>query len=105
MVIVFYLLRRNKPIWFAVLPMIAMLVMPAWAILWQMFNPNGWWAQKNYLLFGFGLTVEALQVWMITEGLLIWKKARGNYPELPPLEAVSAAGGSPAYAHPAQEGD
>ena len=105
MVIVFYLLRRNKPIWFAVLPMIAMLVMPAWAILWQMFNPNGWWAQKNYLLFGFGLTVEALQVWMITEGLLIWKKARGNYPELPPLEAVGAAGGSPAYAHPAQEGD
>ena len=105
MVIVFYLLRRNKPIWFAVLPMIAMLVMPAWAMLWQMFNPNGWWAEKNYLLFGFGLAVEALQVWMITEGLLIWKKARGNYPELPPLNAVSAAGGSPAYAHSAHEGD
>jgi carbon starvation protein len=101
MVIVFYLLRRNKPIWFAVLPMIAMLVMPAWAMLWQMFNPNGWWANGNYLLFGFGLAVEALQVWMITEGLLIWKKARGNYPELPPLEAAGAL----AYAHSAQEGD
>ena len=105
MVIVFYLLRRNKPIWFAVLPMIAMLVMPAWAMLWQMFNPNGWWANGNYLLFGFGLAVEALQVWMITEGLLIWKKARGNYPELPPLDTVSAAGVSPAFAHSAQEGD
>ena len=101
MVIVFYLLRRNRPIWFAVLPMAAMLVMPAWAMLWQMFNPNGWWANGKYLLFGFGLAVEALQVWMITEGLLIWKKARGNYPELPPLEAA----GAPAYAHSAQEGD
>lgn len=101
MVIVFYLLRRNRPIWFAVLPMVAMLVMPAWAMLWQMFNPNGWWANGKYLLFGFGLAVEALQVWMITEGLLIWKKARGNYPELPPLDAA----GAPAYAHSAQEGD
>ena len=101
MVIVFYLLRRNRPIWFAVLPMAAMLVMPAWAMLWQMFNPNGWWANGKYLLFGFGLAVEALQVWMITEGLLIWKKARGNYPELPPLDAA----GAPAYAHSAQEGD
>ncbi|MDE0299399.1 MAG: carbon starvation protein A [Candidatus Poribacteria bacterium] len=105
MVIVFYLLRRNRPIWFAVLPMIAMLVMPAWAMLWQMFNPNGWWANGKYLLFGFGLAVEALQVWMITEGLLIWKKARGNYPELPPLEAVSTAGGNPAFAHSGHEGD
>ena len=101
MVIVFYLLRRNRPIWFAVIPMIAMLVMPAWAMLWQMFNPNGWLANGNYLLFGFGLAVEALQVWMIAEGLLICKKARGNYPELPPLDAA----GAPAYAHSAQEGD
>lgn len=101
MVIVFYLLRRNRPIWFAVLPMVAMLVMPAWAMLWQMFNPNGWWANGKYLLFGFGLAVEALQVWMITEGLLIWKKARGNYPELPPLDTAGAS----AYAHSAQEGD
>lgn len=101
MVIVFYLLRRNRPIWFAVLPMAAMLVMPAWAMLWQMFNPNGWWANGKYLLFGFGLAVEALQVWMITEGLLVWKKARGNYPELPPLDAA----GAPAYAHSVHEAD
>lgn len=105
MVIVFYLLRRNQPIWFAVLPMIVMLIMPAWAMLWQMFNPDGWWAQKNYLLFGFGVAVEALQVWMVVEGLLTWKNARGNYPELPPLGAVAAAGGTPAYAQSTNEGD
>jgi len=32
MVTVFYLWRRNKPIWFAAAPMVVMLIMPAWAM-------------------------------------------------------------------------
>ena len=91
MVIVFYLVRRNKPIWFAFLPMIVMLLMPAWAMLHQMFVPEtGWLAKGNYLLFGFGVVVEALQVWMVAEGIIAWRNARGNYPELPPLETIAA---------------
>ncbi len=91
MVIVFYLVRRNKPIWFAFLPMVVMLLMPAWAMLHQMFNTdNGWLFSGNYLLFAFGLVVEGLQVWMIAEGIIAWRNARGNYPELPPLETVTA---------------
>lgn len=91
MVIVFYLVRRNKPIWFAFLPMIVMLLMPAWAMLHQMFVPEtGWLAKGNYLLFGFGVVVEALQVWMVAEGVIAWRNARGNYPELPPLETIAA---------------
>ena len=91
MVIVFYLVRRNKPIWFAFLPMIVMLLMPAWAMLHQMFNPeSGWLLEGKYLLFVFGLVVEALQVWMIVEGVIAWQNARGNYPELPPLETIAA---------------
>ena len=90
MVIVFYLVRRNKPIWFAFLPMVIMLLMPAWAMLHQMFNPEGWLFKGDYLLFGFGLIVEGLQVWMIAEGIIAWRNARGNYPELPPLETVTA---------------
>jgi carbon starvation protein len=91
MVIVFYLVRRNKPIWFAFLPMIVMLLMPAWAMLHQMFNPeSGWLLEGKYLLFVFGLVVEALQVWMIVEGVIAWRNARGNYPELPPLETIAA---------------
>lgn len=89
MVIVFYLVRRNKPIWFAFLPMVVMLLMPAWAMLHQMFNPTtGWWFEGKYLLFGFGLVIEALQVWMIAEGVIAWQNARGNYPELPPLQTA-----------------
>ena len=91
MVIVFYLLRRNKPIWFAFLPMVIMLIMPAWAMLHQMFDPQtGWLFTGKYLLFGFGVVVEALQIWMIAEGVIAWQNARGNYPELPPLESVAA---------------
>ena len=91
MVIVFYLVRRNKPIWFAFLPMIVMLLMPAWAMLHQMFNPaTGWLFKGNYLLFCFGLVVEGLQFWMIAEGVIAWRNARGNYPELPPLETITA---------------
>lgn len=89
MVIVFYLVRRNKPIWFAFLPMIVMLLMPGWAMLHQMFAPEtGWLAEGKYLLFGFGVVVEALQVWMIVEGAIAWRNARGNYPELPPLQTA-----------------
>ena len=91
MVIVFYLVRRNKPIWFAFLPMVVMLIMPAWAMLHQMFDPQtGWLFTGKYLLFGFGVIVEALQVWMVAEGVIAWRNARGNYPELPPLESVAA---------------
>lgn len=89
MVIVFYLIRRNKPLWFAFLPMVVMLLMPAWAMLHQMFVPEtGWLAKGNYLLFGFGIIVESLQVWMVIEGILAWRNARGNYPELPELQTV-----------------
>ena len=31
LVIGFYLWRRNKPVWFLALPMLFMLIMPAWA--------------------------------------------------------------------------
>ncbi len=105
MVTVFYLLRRNKPIWFAALPMAVMLIMPAWAMFWQMFNPEtGWLFTGKYLLFGFGIAVEALQVWMIIEGLITWRTARGNYPELPPLQVVPATAGVTASIQPADEG-
>ncbi len=105
MVIVFYLRRRNKPIIFALLPMIVMLIMPAWAMLWNMFNSgSGWYfnPDKQYL-FLFGVAVIALQLWMMIEGWLVWTKSKGLLEEqLPPLARIqptvvpspAAAGGS-----------
>ncbi|WP_417379502.1 carbon starvation protein A [Gimesia sp.] len=102
MVIVFYLRRRNKPIIFALVPMIVMLIMPAWAMLWNMFNSSSGWAYSadEWYLFLFGLVVIALQIWMMVEGLLVWSKSRGHLeqqlPELPPTRqtATASAGGS-----------
>ena len=99
MVTLFYLWRRKKPIWFVLIPMVIMLIMPAWAMLWQMFNENGWynnWSSKRHL-FLFGLVVLALQGWMMVEAFLVWPKAKGVLEEkLPPLEKnskLAASGG------------
>ncbi|QEG34533.1 carbon starvation CstA family protein [Bythopirellula goksoeyrii] len=88
MVTVFYLARRNKPVWFIVLPMVMMIIMPLWALLWNMFNPSsGWWQQGNYLLFSVGTVTILLQIWMVAEALLAWPKAKGTLEEaLPPLQ-------------------
>jgi carbon starvation protein len=91
MVLVFYLWRRNKPVLFALAPMLLMLLMPAWALLWQMFNAeSGWYFHEKYLLFAFGVTILALQGWMMIEGLVTWRRARGVLEDaLPPLPAAA----------------
>jgi carbon starvation protein len=92
MVTVFYLWRRSKPVLFALLPMLMMLFLPAWAMLWNMFNGDtGWLWQGNYLLFGFGVAVMVLQIWMVVEGVLMFPRARGALEQaLPPLGSGSA---------------
>ena len=95
MVTVFYLWRRGKPVWFIATPMCVLLVMPAWAMLWQMFNSQtGWLVQESYLLLAIGGSVVCLQIWMIVEGLLAWRRAKGVLEEaLPPLERKAELAG------------
>jgi len=87
MVTVFYLYRRNQPIWFALVPMIVMIVMPIWALSWQMFNPeSGWWQGENYLLLSIGGATLLLQFWMVAEAIAAWPRAKGVLEEsLPAL--------------------
>lgn len=97
MVTVFYLWRRSKPILFAALPMLMMLFMPAWALLWQMFNAeSGWLWTQNYLLLAFGAGIMGLQLWMIVEALLMFPRAKGvleeTLPPLPPQPSAAVAG-------------
>jgi len=91
MVIAFYLIRHSKPVWFLVGPAVLMLVLPAWAMSIQI---KEFYDTGNWLLFGVGVFVEVLQVWMIVEGFVMWHKAKGVLPEpLPPLETVAVADG------------
>ncbi|MBP85666.1 MAG: carbon starvation protein A [Planctomycetaceae bacterium] len=107
MVTVFYLWRRNKPIWFAAIPMVIMIIWPAWALLWQMFHipespavPAGWfwplwsmisgetsWDWSNtHLLLAVGTATFGLQIWMVIEAILMFPRAKGVLEEaLPPL--------------------
>ena len=71
MVTVFYLYRRNKPVWFALVPMLIMVVMPIWALSWQMFNEDtGWWTKGNYLLASIGAATLILQFWDDYRGII-----------------------------------
>ena len=96
MVIVFYLWRRNKPVWFVLIPTFAMCILPIWALSWQLFNAeNGWfWQEDKGLLTSIGLATVALQIWMIVEAFLLWPKAKGVIEEtLPPIPAANMASG------------
>ena len=97
LVIAFWLWRRGKPVWMFILPMVLMLIMPAWAMIWQMFvqavgSQNSWLADGKWLLMGFGFATLALEAWMVTEAVLIWPKVRSVMEE--PLPNLPRSGGS-----------
>ncbi|MBB6429909.1 carbon starvation CstA family protein [Algisphaera agarilytica] len=76
LVITFWLWRRGKPIWFVALPLIFMLIMPAWAMLIQIpewLNAD----QKNWALIGIAVATIALELWMIVEAVLLFPKVKG----------------------------
>ncbi|MEZ6045492.1 MAG: carbon starvation protein A [Planctomycetaceae bacterium] len=109
MVIVLYLWRRNKPVWFAAIPMVFMLIMPAVALYWNLFNStSGWywplqemisgslaWEWRNsHLLFLIGVLTLVLQAWMVIEGWVILNKTKGILEEpLPPLATSPVTSG------------
>jgi len=76
LVIAFYLWRRNKPIWFLVLPMLFMLVLSAWAMITQL---RGWMAtdKPNYALVALAFLTLVLELWMIVEALLLIPRVKG----------------------------
>jgi carbon starvation protein len=91
MVVTFWLLRRGLPFWFASLPMIFMLIMPAWAL-----STDGmtWLNGGSYLLVVVGVVVLAVEVWMVIEAGLLWPKVKGVLEApLPPLARRPAVEG------------
>ncbi len=93
----FYLWRRKKPIFFLVIPLLFMLVMPALAMVWQMFieapgKNTSWLEDGNWLLMFIGAATLALEIWMIIEALLLWPKVKGVIePQLPGNVATAGA--------------
>ena len=89
LVIAFYLWRRSKPVWFIILPMIFMLIMPVWAMVVQMFIGSedfpAWIKQDNpneFLIF-IGFATIVLEIWMIIEAIMLWPAAKGILEQSP----------------------
>ncbi len=91
LVVAFYLARRKMPKWFIAMPMVAMLVLPAWAMLHQLLNTtDGWWTKGQFHLVAAGVIFMALEVWMIAEALALWPRIKGVLePPLPSLRRGS----------------
>ena len=83
LVISFYLRRRGLPTFVATLPMILMLVMPAWALC---INISRWLDGGSLALVAVAVVMLAVEAWMAIEGLLLWGRVQGVLEEpLPPL--------------------
>ncbi len=86
MVATFYLWRRNKAIAFIAIPAFLMMLIPGWAMTYNLvydWIPNGKW-----LLISFGSMILVLQFWMFVEAIIVWKQARGVLErQLAPLPA------------------
>lgn len=85
MVATFYLARRSRSVAIVAIPMMLMMVMPAWAMTYDLVV--NWIPARKYTLIAFGFTILGLQAWMIVEGVMLYRKIRGveePRAELPP---------------------
>lgn len=80
LVILFWMWRRKLPIWFVAIPAFLMLLLPALALLSQLFVGDNAWVtgtQPNYLLATIGFSTLALEAWILFEVAAAWPKAKG----------------------------
>jgi carbon starvation protein len=76
LVISFFLWRRGVPVWFIVIPMVFMLIMPAWAMLSDL--PTWFNAENpNWVVITVGISTLLLEAWMLVEAIILWPKAKG----------------------------
>ncbi|MEZ6081949.1 MAG: carbon starvation CstA 5TM domain-containing protein [Pirellulaceae bacterium] len=84
MVATFYLWRRNKTIAFLAIPTLLMMMVPGWAMTYDLVN--NWIPQGKIVLSTFGIGILVLQAWMFVEAALVWRRAHGVLePQLEPL--------------------
>ncbi len=102
LVILFWMWRRGLPLWFVALPAAFMLVLPATAMLIQLFHGPGAWLtgeHPSYLLGAFGIATLALEAWILLEAFKAWPRAKGVLEPVAlesPCRADRSAPGGPA---------
>ena len=84
LVVSFYLRRRQLPTWIASIPMVFMLAIPAWALI---YNIDAWLSGASFGLVTIAMIMLAIELWLIIEGVLLWGRIRGILE--PPAEPSS----------------
>ncbi len=72
--------RRDLPVWFVAIPAIFMLILPAFAMISQLFIGDAAWItgeNPNYLLATIGIVTLGLEAWILAEAAAVWPKAKG----------------------------
>nr|NIP86740.1 carbon starvation protein A [Planctomycetales bacterium] len=99
LVVTFYLWRRRAPVWFIAVPMVFMLLVPAWALLAEFPRwitppplPDGTQPGINWTVVIIAAATLVLEAWMILEAIWLWPRAKGVLEEtLPPLDQPAPA--------------
>lgn len=78
LVITVYLARGKAPAAVTGIPLVFMIIMTGWAML---YNLQNFMSKGNTMLFVIGVIVLALEVWMIFETLVVMKKVVGTKAE------------------------
>ncbi|MEX2216752.1 MAG: carbon starvation protein A [Phycisphaeraceae bacterium] len=79
LVVTFYLWRRKAKVWMIAIPMVFMLIMPAWAMLAELPNwiSPGDGKPTNWVVVVIAIATLALEAWMLVEAFLLWPRVKG----------------------------
>ena len=70
-----YLMRRNAPVGYLLIPVAFMILIPLWAMSVNIFSPeSGFLAKKQYLLAVIGIAIMLLAGWLIVEAYRAMRK-------------------------------
>lgn len=80
LVVSIYLYRRKKPMWYTVLPMVFMLVLTIYAMLFQL---HEFWLEtpKNMPLIVTSLILIVISFWLVLEAVIVFKKLKKSFKE------------------------
>ncbi len=70
LIVTIYLARRKTNFVFTAIPMIFMVIVTGWAMI---YNINNFYTSQNWMLFIVGLIVILLEIWMIIESIVVMK--------------------------------
>lgn len=80
LVITIYLARRKTNVVYTAVPMVFMIIITGWAMI---LNIQKFYGTSNWLLFGIGLAVFLLELWMIIESVIVLKDVYSKESGLP----------------------